>query len=324
MPTKKHLFIGFGDIARRCAEKLIDAGANVVGIARSNKSVPQGVEFWQGDITDTVTLHRLIKCEFDTVVITLTPDGRDEDAYRHAYWEPIQKLVQQWQQAPTQVKRIIFISSTRVYGQEQDEWVDEQSVCTPIDAQGRVLVQTEQCLLQSGLPACVLRFSGIYGPQRDFLLRQVMAGKPGDEHYTNRIHIDDCCAIIHFLIEHVPLASLPKILLASDNTPVKSSMIRAWLAQQLRQMPEVTQAESNDVSVGMKEHSAKRQTAPEKQQFTNNTGAHEKASQKSRTGSKRCNNAKLLQLGYQFKYPSFQDGYQAIIEEIFKGKSSAE
>lgn len=293
MSTKKHLFIGFGDIARRSAEKLVASDAFVVGIARSEKLMPNGVALWQGDITDEEILDRIAQHTFDSVVITLTPDARDPNAYQQTYLQPIQKLVKLWTNNAPKVKRIIFVSSTRVYGQSNDEWVDETSQTLPSDEQGEILLQAEQCLLQSNLPVCVLRFSGIYGPQRDFLIRQVQAGKAGDDHFTNRIHIEDCCGLILFLIETLPISELPKILLGSDNTPVKSSMIRAWLAQQLGVVNSANSA--NDATT------------------TNNKT---NTSQKSRTGSKRCNNTRLLQLGYQFKYPRYQDGYSEIIKAI--------
>lgn len=299
MSAKKHLFIGFGDIARRCAEKLIDQGENVVGIARSDKSVPEGMEFWQGDITDARLQQRIGQEVFLSVVITLTPSGRDAQAYRRAYFEPVQSLVKLWQ-AHTPPQRIIFVSSTRVYGQQADEWVDELSPTQPADEQGELLLQAEQCLLQSHLPACVLRFSGIYGPQRDFLIRQVQAGRMGDDHFTNRIHVEDCCAIILFLLRDLSPQALPKILLASDNSPVKSSMIRAWLAQQLNI------AEESDVQ---NENAEVDRTAQ-----AGNKNKTTKMPSKSRTGSKRCSNAKLLQLGYKLKYPTYQEGYQAILQ----------
>jgi hypothetical protein len=34
---------------------------------------------------------------------------------------------------------------------------------------------------------------------------------------------------------------------------------------------------------------------------------------KRRAGSKRCSNRRLVDLGYKFKYPSYREGYQAII-----------
>ena len=314
MSAKKHLFIGFGDIARRCAEKLIDHGENVVGIARSDKTIPAGVEFWQGNITESGILQRMGQEIFSSVVITLTPDGRDAQAYRRAYLEPVQSLVKLWQEHnPPQ--RIIFVSSTRVYGQQADDWVDELSPTEPVDEQGELLVQTEQCLLQSSLAVCVLRFSGIYGPQRDFLIRQVQAGKMGDNHFTNRIHVEDCCGVILYLLRELSPQAFPKILLASDNSPVKSSMIRAWLAQQLDSAEKRDVEEVREVQELQKLQTVQKQNSEvESNAHAENINQTIKKPAKSRTGSKRCSNAKLLQLGYKLKYPTYQEGYQAILQ----------
>ena len=45
MPHKKLLFIGFGDIAARTSHILLTEGCDVTGIARSERSVPPGLNY---------------------------------------------------------------------------------------------------------------------------------------------------------------------------------------------------------------------------------------------------------------------------------------
>lgn len=279
MSVTKHLFIGFGDIAAKCAEKLLQQGDEVVGIARSQKTLPNGVQFWQGNITDQGMLGRLSSQTFSSVVITLTPDARDESAYIKTYLRSAETLVALWQKN-TAPERIIFVSSTRVYGQDNDEWVDENSSTEDCDAQGKAIRAAEDVWRNSSLTTCIVRFSGIYGPGRDFLIRQVEQGKAGDSHFTNRIHIEDCCGVIHLLIG-LARDTLPEMVLASDHKPVTSQEIRQWLALQLKTklLPQVNA-----------EHSR-------------------------RTGSKRCSNHKLLQLGYQFQFPTYIEGYSELLKQ---------
>ncbi len=118
----------------------------------------------------------------------------------------------------------------------------------------------------------VVRFSGIYGPGRDYLIRQVLSGKGGNDQYTNRIHIDDCVGVITFLLGEKQILPL---YLASDSTPVKSAEIRSWLAGQLGVDSKTL------IPSGVS----------------------------GRGGSKRCANARLLNLGYQFKFPDYTLGY---------------
>ncbi len=286
MLATKHLFIGFGDIASRCAEKLIASGESVTGIARTKKTHPEGMVLWQGDINSKQIQERIAAADFQNVVITLTPDGRNASAYRESYLKNVLSLLNIWRQH-SPPGRIIFVSSTRVYGQQQGEWVDEKTNPSPIDEQGEIILACEKALLESANNAIVVRFSGIYGPGRDFLIRQVKQGNMGSEHYTNRIHVQDCVGVLLMLMQPPIHQTWPKIILASDSSPVKSSIIRRWLAEQLN-IP-LVETKTND----------EKKTATENAQ--------------SRAGNKRCNNALLQELGYQFCYPSYQEGYLELL-----------
>lgn len=292
MSTTKHLFIGFGDIARRCAEKLSARGEEVIGIARSRKDVPDGVTLLLGDIREAETIEQLRPQRWENVLVTLTPDGRTPEDYRATYFDAARALCALWQTAAAPPKRIVFISSTRVYGQSADEWVDEASDTSQADAQGQAICEAENVLLSSGLPITVLRLSGIYGPGRDFLIRQVREGRMGDDHFTNRVHIDDVCAVIDWLFCELPADQGLGLLLASDSSPVRSRQIREWLAVKLGLAPNKTFEASEALEItGKMPHN---QTA-------------------RRAGSKRCDNRKLLALGYVFKYPTYVEGYHQVL-----------
>ncbi|MFL0811331.1 MAG: NAD-dependent epimerase/dehydratase family protein [Agarilytica sp.] len=272
MSAKLHLFIGFGDIAAHCSRTLLDQGDRVVGVSRSKRNQPDGIEWLQGDAGSTEILEKISQKEFASAVITLSPDTYDEQAYRQTYFDVSKALLGRWQigNAP---KKIIFVSSTSVYAQTQDEVVDESSEANPVSPTGKILRETENLFFESALNTIVLRFSGIYGPGRDYLIRQVRQGIAGNDAYTNRIHIDDCVGVICFLLnkecEH-------NLYLASDSEPVKGSKIREWMADRIG---------------GKLALSA------------NNAGG--------RGGSKRCCNRRLIEEGYRFLYSSYREGYTA-------------
>ena len=63
--------------------------------------------------------------------------------------------------------RLLFVSSSRVYGQQDGEWVDETSPAVATGYSGRVMLEAEQVALNSGIPASIVRLTGIYGPGRE-------------------------------------------------------------------------------------------------------------------------------------------------------------
>ncbi len=280
MQRKKHLFVGFGDIARRCSAALLAQGHEIVGIARGPRAV-EGVDFWRGDVKSPTILGRVAKTGFDAVVITLTPSGSGEAAYRDAYYVPVKALCRAWESG-TPPGRIVFVSSTSVYGQCHGEWVDHASVAEPSRGTAAIIRAAENLLLDFGR-SVIVRFSGIYGPGRDYLLRQVMQGKGGGENYTNRIHVEDCCSVLRHVMS-LRQDVLAPIYLASDTEPVKSREIRRWLAGQLGIDPYCL-------------------TSPREM---------------GRAGNKRCDSSLLQSTGYRFAYPTYREGYKDAIKQFLQ------
>ena len=83
-----------------------------------------------------------------------------------------------WRPLPSSAERIIFISSTGVYGQDDGSWVDEDSPCRPTHDSGRALLAAEEVLHDHplGSRGIVLRLAGIYGPGRLPRRRRFVAG----------------------------------------------------------------------------------------------------------------------------------------------------
>lgn len=282
MPAKNILFLGFGDIASRTCALLPDH--RLVGVARSLKTPPAVVEFWQGAADGVAILERLAVQTFDAAVITLTPTEYSDKAYQVAYVDTVNALVQQWQRGRAP-RLVIFISSTSVYHQCDGQWVDEDSATSPTGFAGQRLLEAEQCLQASGLPLCIVRFAGIYGPGRDFLIRQVRSGCGGNDAFTNRIHAQDCAGIIAFLLQRQwagqPVASM---YLGCDSMPAPGSQVRRWLADKMGVDARALQP-----------------------------------SESGRGGNKRCSNKRLLAAGFQLRYPSYREGYTELLDGSVSG-----
>jgi nucleoside-diphosphate-sugar epimerase len=96
-------------------------------------------------------------------------------------------------------ERFVYVSSTSVYGQSQGEEVDETAPTAPTEETGRVVLEAEG-LLRERLPgAIVLRFAGIYGPERLIRAEALRVGTPltGDpDTWLNLIQVEDGAAAV--------------------------------------------------------------------------------------------------------------------------------
>src|SRR5690606_31846115 len=129
-------------------------GCAVTGIARSDRQVPEGVDYWRGAATDSDILQQLAHQAFDAAVITLTPGGRRESDYLSAYVRTSEQLVRLWRNRPSAPGLIIFVSSSSVYHQTDGGWVDEDSLTQPSSPNAQRLLQAERLWLDSGLNTC--------------------------------------------------------------------------------------------------------------------------------------------------------------------------
>jgi nucleoside-diphosphate-sugar epimerase len=99
-------------------------------------------------------------------------------------------------------ERLVYISTSGVYGDCGGAWVDEARPLAPLNLRAVRRVDAERSLLewgrQCGVAVVVLRVPGIYAAER-LPLAQLKRGAPvlraEDDVYTNHIHADDLVAI---------------------------------------------------------------------------------------------------------------------------------
>ncbi|HEX4420953.1 MAG TPA: NAD-dependent epimerase/dehydratase family protein [Kofleriaceae bacterium] len=101
--------------------------------------------------------------------------------------------------AAAHASKLVYVSSTGVYGPGHGAWVDEQWPIAPVTESGRARAAAEAALAASPVPWVALRAAGIYGPGRG-LVERVRAGTyrvigDGSSH-VGRIHVDDLVAAI--------------------------------------------------------------------------------------------------------------------------------
>ncbi|TAN65860.1 MAG: SDR family oxidoreductase [Methylobacter sp.] len=273
----KILIVGCGAIGSELAALLAAQGHDVTGLKRKPPlSTPASIHYVAADISSPADLADLAT-DFTHAFFIVSPDRRTEQSYRAVYETGLDNLL-----ARLPDTRWIMVSSTSVYGQTQGEWMDEDSVADPENVNSRLIRQAEQRLTALNPANIVVRFSGIYGPGREHLLRQAMQTPDIQQtppYFTNRIHQRDCVGVLAFLLEqYFACKALAQCYLASDDDPAPMWDVMSWLAEQLHCPPPT--AKPINADAGM---------------------------------NKRCNNTRLKALGYQFQYPSYKDGYLELI-----------
>lgn len=276
------LIAGCGDVGGALAERLRDAGHRVAGLRRRAGLLPAGIEPLAADLGEPATFAALRERHFDIVVVTGAAGRFDEDHYRRVYVEGLANLLGVLRGEP----HVLLASSTAVYHQCHGEWVDEDSPTEPHGFSGRILLQAEALLRERAAHrATVLRLGGIYGPGRERLLREVVAGigcAREPVRYTNRIHREDCAGILQFLVGRLLRdEALAPLYLGVDSEPAPMWEVRHWIAAELG-------VALDDAAGG-----APGGRAP---------------------GSKRCSNRRLLEAGYALRYPDFRAGYAPLIK----------
>lgn len=234
MSTKNLLIIGQGDIGLPVTNKLAQDGFNVTGLARRERhhyALDNRAQFLQAD---ALTLTAAQLQDFTAIAIIVTPDDYSASGYQNSYLAINAHLAALSDQLTT-LERVVFISSTGVYGQDNGEWIDENTApITPVREASQVIWQAEQ-VLQQGFSdkAIIVRPSGIYGRKRLMRLRQAQAQPKAPvaaEHWSNRIMDSD---LVNIIAKILMIESAKPIYIASDYLPVTTFELTAWLCEQL-------------------------------------------------------------------------------------------
>ncbi|MCG5541415.1 MULTISPECIES: SDR family oxidoreductase [unclassified Halorhodospira] len=278
-PRGRILIAGCGRIGQALGSRLAAGGAEVFGLRRRPEGLPEGITPIAADLEDPATLAEALPTELDTVYYIVTPGSYDDDGYRRAFVDGLDNLAGVLRRHPAPPRRLVFVSSTAVYGQQDGEWIDEDSPTEPGRFSGQRLLEAEAIALAGPWTGVAARYGGIYGSGRDFLIRKVEAGEPCQEgQYTNRIHSEDVVgSLAHLGRDDIPGG----VYLGVDDAPSTQCEVMDGIAELLG-VPRPPRGEPG--SGGMRG-----------------------------VGSKRGSNRKLKASGYRLRYPTFREGYAALI-----------
>lgn len=281
------LIVGCGFVGTALGRRLLDDGWDVWGVKRDPSELPPGITPVSADVSDARTLTGSILVEPHVVVYAVSADERTEDAYRLAYVDGLRTVMSVLLEGGHLPDRLLYVSSTAVYGDHGGAWVDETTETEPGSFRGRVLLEGEALAASgggAGVPGASVRLGGIYGPGRTSLIGKVRRGEalcpPDGPYYTNRIHRDDAAGILAHLSES-GLTRLHDAYLGVDRDPAAYCDVLRWIADQVGAPPPGT---GDDGSLDRRKRA-----------------------------NKRCRSDRIVESGYEFLYPSFRDGYGALL-----------
>ena len=225
------LFIGYGKTSWRVAKQLFEQGHQITTISQSAKMDEYATHL----IQDVHQLNLAHISPIDWVYVLLSPNESTPEAYQRVYVDSVQPISNALKQHP--VQKVVVVSSTRVYGENHGERIDDEAEMKPNDEQGRLLLKMEQ-LWQQAYPSTsiIIRPTGIYGTSVARMLKLAVTTKTyPNRHWSNRIHIDDLASFLAHLL-HVEHAE--KLYIVSNNQPSLLHETIQWFQRQLN-LPEL-------------------------------------------------------------------------------------
>jgi len=286
--------LGCGYIGIELGRQLTAAGYDVVGVRRSESGCAAiedaGFEAHQADLTDPEAVSNLPDAEW--VVFAASSGGRDAEAAQRIYVEALDSVIESYGERESPPDRLVYTSSTGVYGDHDGEFVDESTPLDPTTEKTRVLVEAERIARERsaeyGIDGTVARFSGLYGPNR-YRLERYLEG-PVTEGYLNMVHREDAAGAVGYLL--IADRARDGVVLVTDDEPADKWTFADWLANEC------------GVDNPPKETKQQRLTDDELSE----------AARRRILTSKRCSNGYLRELGYDLRYPTFREGYRAAVD----------
>lgn len=140
------------------------------------------------------------------------------DVINHQLTKLICEAANQLSPAPT----LLMISSTAVYGDRSNLWVDEEMQPTPSSRYGHSKLAAEKVCAASGLPTQIIRMGTLYGTDVPFMMIKGLEKKdkwlPGEgRNYIPMIHLDDAAGGVLHIANSLPAGEIVHL---ADESPM--------------------------------------------------------------------------------------------------------
>jgi nucleoside-diphosphate-sugar epimerase len=238
--VKRLLIIGCGDVVRRALPQLLRRWRVYALVRQHDPALSAlGVTQLRGDLDCRATFTRVAGLAHAVLHSAPPPDNGLLDARTR-------RLVAALRRRESLPRRLVYISTSGVYGDCGGAQVDETRTPAPTTARAQRRLDAERCLRrfgrQSSCRVAILRAPGIYAADR-LPLERLRKGLPllraEEDVYTNHVHADD---LAQMCIAALRCAPAQRIYNATDDSDLQAG---AWFdkladASGLPRAPRVT------------------------------------------------------------------------------------
>ena len=182
--SKKVLILGYGDIANRLSKLLSKKDFDLYAVSKSIKKIKN---FYMHDwLSDDQ--FKLDQKDFDSVIVFPKPFDMSEAGYKKGFIDGSRSILNILEKI--NFRKLILISSTRVYGREQIGLLDESTEPQPSDFRGKLVYDYENLFIKKyNKETFVLRFAGLYTNKSEVT-------------FLNNLHRDSAAEIIYFILSN--------------------------------------------------------------------------------------------------------------------------
>ncbi len=270
--------LGYGYCAKAITAALLSQDWTVTGSSRTAPRIENGI--------DILSLETVITQKISHIIVSAPPNVNGD---------PILQLLRDQMRALPNLKWIGYLSTIGVYGNHNGAWVTEESETLTKNQRSLWRIKAENQWLAFAhaqqVPCQIFRLSGIYGPERNALVR-ILSGRAQSvikpNQVFNRIHVEDIAQIV---IAGIKMPHAGPIFNLADDEPAPPQDVIAYAAELLKSPP--PQEVPFDEAI----------LSPMAQSFY--------------TENKRVSNLKIKKkLGVTLKYPTYRSGLRELLQHF--------
>lgn len=284
MAAQRLLIAGCGALGLELARLAATEGSACFGLRRHPPGPVAGLTWIAGDVL--APAESALPADLTGLVYAVSPGGRELARYRAAYVDGLTALLAALQRRAGRLPRCLLVTSTAVWGASDGGWVEDSTPVSPADDFAQQLVLGERTLARLAPDSASVRAGGLYGPGRSYAIERARANQalaPGAaQRFTNRIHLHDAARALLLLLKTPTLE--PSYALV-DQHPASELELMTFLAHELGLGAPVVQPEGGTTY-----------------------------DPPGRSGNKRVRPSRLAALGFEWRYPSYKEGYRAILQ----------
>lgn len=273
---------GFGYCAQELGARLKAQGWSIAGTARTGEKVQQLAQsgFEAAEFSGEQSMPDVSRLlQGTTHLVHSIPPGQDGDHVLQHYEQELEGL--------STLRWVGYLSTVGVYGDQDGQWVNEDTAPRPNSTRTEARVTAEQAWLEfgarNGIPVHIFRLAGIYGPGRsvfDKIANGTARRINKDGQVFSRIHLDDIATVLEASIAKPRAGAIYNV---ADDEPAAPGDVVAHAAEMVgvAPPPEVDFEDAN--------------LSPMARTFYQ--------------GSRKIGNALIKsELGIQLRYPTFREG----------------